>query len=148
MSDKNARRGCLNALMLLTGCGVALSATGCFLLPMPRDDAEQAEFAAPVEASLPDDSIDVLDPIVEEPIRELGDDEPIDEPIEEIVEQESGDLNDDGLIDESDVEVFRTQFGNFSDQEENSPADLDGDGSVTLVDFQIFLTLAPGGGRE
>lgn len=149
MIEKNVRLCCRNACVLLTGCALSLSAMGCFLLPMPRDGEIEAESAVPVEVGLFEDAIDSLDPVVEEPIRELGDemedalradeddDQAFDEPIEE-----SGDLNGDGVIDDDDLDLFRSAFGSTGDEEADLAADLDGDGRVTLVDFQILLTLA------
>ena len=149
MIEKNVRLCCRNGCVLLTGCALSLSAMGCFLLPMPRDGEIEAESAVPVEVGLFEDVIDSLDPVVEEPIRDLGDEpeddaradeddgETLDDPIEE-----SADLNGDGVIDDDDLELFRSAFGSIGDQETDLAADLDGDGKVTLVDFQILLTLA------
>ncbi len=153
MNGKNARPCFHNACVVLTGCALSLSAMGCFLLPMPPDGANEAESVIPLEAGLFDDVIDSLDPVEEEPIRELGD-----EPQEDLRAadaeddgatlddsiEETADLNDDGVIDDDDVDFFRSAFGSTGDQEADLAADLDGDGVVTLVDFQMLLTLAEG----
>lgn len=52
-----------------------------------------------------------------------------------------GDLNSDGEVDAGDFEIFVLAFGHSAGQDEYSPrADRDGDGLVSLVDYQIWLS--------
>ena len=140
-------RGGLHSLCLVMCCAVALSGTGCWLLPPPSPDAgamslDEPDIDRPLEqADDPDDSFFdepdelVLEPPVEEPIRPVG------TPVEDSIE-ESPDLTDDGVIDQEDIDAFSELFGSSEDEEDFNPAaDFDDDGAVTLVDFQIFLEL-------
>ena len=51
------------------------------------------------------------------------------------------DFNGDGMIDEADLEILKTHIGSTDEDEDYAPAvDLDGDGVVGLMDFNLFLT--------
>ncbi len=119
-------------LFVVAGVGV----TGCFMQPPPPDRAIPDDTPDPFI-----DNFEIVEPVIEEPIREVGDEPVVEEDVEVPVE-EFGDLNNDGVLDDSDLEAFRNSFGNFGDDELANSADLDGDGQVTLIDFQMFLTLA------
>lgn len=149
MRSSSARSGHRSTFLLLL-CVIALGATGCFLQPLPED--RSSDRAAP--------SVDApSEPAVEEPIRDMDDEDVVDDsddgfdddvPFDEIDEvpiEQFGDLNNDGVIDDEDIAAFRDQFGNFADDELAGAADLDGDGRVTLVDFQMFLSQTIGGGQ-
>lgn len=50
------------------------------------------------------------------------------------------DLNGDGLTNEADVEIFQSTLGKTAgDEGYVAAADLDGSGTVTAVDYGIFL---------
>jgi len=112
-----------------------LAVAGCFGNIVPPNIPIPTPFEPPAEEpvpSAPDPGDQTDEPPMEEPIR------PIDDP--EIVE--SADLTDDGIVDQTDIETFRDLFGvGEGDDDWNAKADFDEDGSVTLVDFQIFLEL-------
>lgn len=142
MRRESARPGFIRTIAVFSFAGLVLCATGCFLQPLPPD-GDQAFDGDPSVGQVLGDP-DEFAP--ENPVRTIGDpedippDDGVDIPIEEF-----GDLNEDGLIDDTDVELFTTQFGSASDDALASAADLDGDGAVTLVDFQMLLsTLATG----
>ena len=136
MAHATTSRGRFPATQFLMTCGIALCVSGCFLNRMPDE-----QDLAPARPVMVDEAEETQEPAIEEPIRPIGD-EDADEAIIEPPIEEFGDLNEDGVIDEADVEMFRLEFGQFDD--EGSAADFDGDGQVTLVDFQIFLTMTMG----
>ncbi|MEE9295117.1 MAG: dockerin type I domain-containing protein [Phycisphaerae bacterium] len=151
MGKERSRRRLIRSIASLGGCVVVAGVMGCFLQPMPLDRETLSDSATPEERFIDDP----VDPVVEELIRPLGEFEA--EPIEELEEIEEigeapvegfADLNQDGLIDDEDIATFRQQFGNFTEQDEESSADLDGDGVVTLIDFQMFLTLVASAAAE
>ncbi len=79
--------------------------------------------------------------VVEEPV--VNPVRPVDEPIELVEEPPRADLNDDGVFDQNDENAFRDQFGSTATDNGFDPsADFDGDGEITLVDFQMFLEFA------
>lgn len=139
--------GCYR-LCLLMCCAVALSGTGCWLLAPPPSPSlglrslEEPEADFPLTpAEEPDDPFfdEPDDPPMEQPVEEPI--RPVVAPIQEPIEW-SADLTDDGVIDEGDIDAFSDLFGSSEDGEDFNPAaDFDGDGEVTLVDFQIFLEL-------
>jgi len=52
----------------------------------------------------------------------------------------SGDIDHDGDVDYDDFIMFLEAFGHsVGDPEYNPEADYDGDGAITLVDYQIWL---------
>lgn len=147
MRTGNARLGYLRTTAMLTGAVLCMGVAGCFTQPMPLDSGSAPNADPPAEQGLDNP----VEPAVENPIRPVGGDggdvaadppasapdspaDNVDIPVEEF-----GDLNNDGLIDDVDVELFRNEFGNASDGALVQAADFDGDGAVTLVDFQIFL---------
>lgn len=124
----------------VTGC-IMLLASGCFLNRMPS--AEELEAPPPSRPSVVEDDRDnATEPAIEEPIRPIDDE--ADDVEAAIPLDQFGDMNDDGILDDTDVELFRLAFGNFGDDEFVAAADFDGDGSVTLVDFQMFLNMTTG----
>ena len=133
MQRESTRLGFIRSTAMLLAAGFALCATGCFLLPPPPDNNLNTDGDPSVGQNLGDP--DELAP--ENPVRAIDDpQDEVDIPVEEF-----GDLNGDGLIDETDVDLFTTQFGAASDDALAAAADLDGGGTVTLVDFRMFLAL-------
>ncbi len=121
--------GLLSLSFCLTGCfGNLEPSVGAFVPFTGADDGTIDDVLTPAGDGL-------VEPPQENPIR------PIDEPSV----GQTADLSGDGVIDESDEAIFQAQFGLSSDDEGFEPAaDFDGDGEVTLVDFQIFLRLLAG----
>lgn len=108
----------------LLACIAALTLCGCFGPPPADPGADEPSPQQPVADDLP------LEPPVLEPVRPVG------------ARQETADLNDDGVIDNNDVDLFTGSFATAEGDEGFEPAaDFDGDGVVTLIDFQIFLEL-------
>jgi hypothetical protein len=52
--------------------------------------------------------------------------------------RKSGDLNNDGTVNDTDKDILVAAWNQCGN---NSPADLNGDGCVTIQDFSIILTL-------
>jgi hypothetical protein len=113
---------------LLLACLAVFTLCGCFGPPpadVPEPGAEQPIGDDPEPIDEPP-----FEPPVLEPIRPVG------------ARQETADLNSDGVIDNHDVEMFTGSFATGEGDDGFEPAaDFDGDGKVTLVDFQIFLEL-------
>lgn len=115
----------------LLACIAALSLCGCFGPPPSDPGADEPSPQQPVadDGAEPGDDLP-LEPPVLEPVRPVG------------ARQETADLNDDGIIDNNDVDVFTGSFAAAEgDEGFEASADFDGDGVVTLIDFQIFLEL-------
>jgi Dockerin type I domain len=150
MGEGTPRSGFVRAVCLLACFGTLAVSSGCFMQPAGRGSTSDRELPTDNNTSSHDTATDdavISEPTVEEPIRAPGDDvvdelvaEPIDDPNLVPIE-EFGDLNADGVIDDDDVAAFSTAFGNFTDDALTEAADFDGDGRVTLVDFQMYLTM-------
>ncbi len=87
---------------------------------------------------------------IEDEFNEFEPGEIIEAPIEEPIRAEeppiAADFNSDGVLDSEDEAAFQSQFGNVDGDEDFNPvADLDGDGVISLVDFQMFLNLMNAG---
>jgi hypothetical protein len=131
----NRRRGlCVNLL----ACAAFVAVAGCGMnRPAAIDNNPVGQTASdnPFQGPI-DDDFDRAEP---DQITEA----PIEEPIPAMdVPPMQADLNGDGFIDDADVDRFQGNFGAGADDENFDPAaDFDGDGQVTLVDFQMFLNL-------
>ncbi len=135
-----------NLFTVLVPAVCMVFSTGCFA-PVPNEPALDsgdggAAAILPADGVTPDDVAgdrDVIDePAEENPIRPV---DTVDEPIE-LPQQARADLDGDGVFTEDDEAAFQDQFGNTADDEDfNEDADFDGDGEITLVDFQMLLEL-------
>ena len=142
---KNRLRVSVAQLFGVAGCCVAAAGVmGCFLQPVPPDVDSLSDVGAFEERQ----AGELTEQAIEEFVRPIGDlDEDFVDDAEEaddleVLEEEGfGDLNADGQFAAEDIARFQEDFGNFAAQDEGSAADLDGDGVVTLVDFQMFLDL-------
>jgi hypothetical protein len=118
----------LKGFSTLFACFAALTLCGCFG-PPPSETPEPGADQPVVDDPAPDDDLPFEPPVLE-PVRPVG------------ARQETADLNDDGFIDNDDVDTFAGSFAKSEGDDGFEPAaDFDGDGVVTLVDFQIFLEL-------
>jgi len=144
-------------LALMLACGLFLPTLwGCFGPPPgPMVSDGDSAVGRPIDAV--DGSVPDLptEPPMEEAIRpvdeDLGTDQGSDPVVSEPAGVEGADLTDDGVIDENDIDAFAGLFGSSSGAdaaEFNPAADFDGDGSITLVDFQMFLDLLAAGPQE
>lgn len=130
-----------NLFMIVALGSVCVFSTGCFApvaeeppAPQGLDDGSAIRPADDVRED--EGNFDVVEEPVENPLRD-------DEPVVDAPPQARADLNDDGTFDEEDQQAFRDQFGSTADDDDFDPAaDFDGDGEITLIDFQMFLEFA------
>lgn len=143
MQNTVTRLGYLHTLALCVACIVACSTMGCFLQPPPSNPDTIKTPEPTAEQPIDPEPDEPAEPVIDEPLRQL--EEPMDDLTEDEVEEQptepSADFNGDGTIDEDDIEIFRAQFGAVADDDSELVADLDGDGMVTLLDFQILISL-------
>ena|GEM_PF-6904441 len=132
-------------------CLVCVALLGCqSVSPALVDDSADAPIEQPPAepAQSEDEGGDEAVPQPSEPEQEKSDevtqqDDVIDDPEEEAVV--AGDLNGDGRIDQEDADIFLDGLHTMEGEEGFNPdLDFDGDGVISLVDYQVWHDFTDG----